>query len=193
MHSLSHRRHRRLAQCATVFAAASALTVTGCSSGGTAVKSTPATARQTITFATAGLGAELQATKAEITSFEKAHPNISVKLLELAAASDTAYEQLSHYFIANSATPDVIDADTAWPASFARAGWIIPLNKYVPVSSLLPGAAAAGTYQGKLYAAMFYFNAEGLYYRADLVKQPPRTPAQLVSDAQAALRKDPPS
>lgn len=191
MHSLRHRRHGRLAQCATAFTAAAALAVTGCSSGGTAVKATPVTARQTITFATAGLGAELQATKGEITSFEKAHPNITVKLLELAAASDTAYEQLSHYFIADSATPDVIDADTAWPASFARAGWIVPLNSYVPVSSLLPSAAAAGTYQGKLYAAMFYFNAEGLYYRDDLVKQPPRTPAQLISDAQAALRKDP--
>lgn len=191
MHILRHRSCGRLAHCAAALAAASALAVTGCSSGGATVKSAPASARQTITFATAGLGAELQATKAEITSFEKAHPNVTVKLLQLASTSDTAYEQLSHYFIAGSATPDVIDADTAWPASFARAGWIIPLNVYVPTSSLLPSAAAAGTYQGKLYAAMFYFNAEGLYYRDDLVKQPPKTPAQLINDAQAALRKDP--
>jgi multiple sugar transport system substrate-binding protein len=193
MHILRHRSYGRLAHGSAAFTAVAALlaVVAGCSSSGSAAKSAPASARQTITFATAGLGAELQATKTEIASFEKARPNITVKLLQLASASDTAYQQLSHYFIAGSATPDVIDADTAWPASFARAGWIVPLNAYVPASSLLPDAAAAGTYQGKLYAAMFYFNAEGLYYRTDLVKQPPKSPGQLVTDAQAALRKDP--
>ena len=193
MHILRHRSYGRLAYRTAAFTAAAALlaVVAGCSSSGSTAKSAPASARQSITFATAGLGTELQATKTEIASFEKAHPNITVKLLQLASASDTAYQQLSHYFIAGSATPDVIDADTAWPASFARAGWIVPLNAYVSAGSLLPGAAAAGTYQGKLYAAMFYFNAEGLYYRTDLVKQPPKSPGQLITDAQTALRKDP--
>src|SRR5258706_15720080 len=133
--------------------------IAACSSGASASKPAPASARQTITFATAALGSELQPTKAEIASFEKAHPNITVKLLQLASTSNSAYQQLTHYFIAGSSTPDVIDADTAWPASFARAGWIVPLNKDVSVSSLLPRAPAAGTYQGKLYAARFDFNA----------------------------------
>jgi multiple sugar transport system substrate-binding protein len=188
----SGRAGRRLARPVTVLtiftAAVAVIAACGGSSGATP---TAASARQTITFATAALGSELQATKAEISSFEKAHPNITVRLVQLASTSDNAYQQLTRYFIAGSSTPDVIDADTAWPASFARAGWIIPLTKYVHASTLLPEAAAAGTYQGKLYAAMFYFNAEGLYYRTDLVKQPPTTPQQLVTDAQAALREDP--
>lgn len=148
-------------------------------------------AKQTISFFTAALGSELQATKAEIASFEKAHPQITVDLVQLASTSNDAYQQVTHYFIAGSSTPDVIDADTAWPASFARAGWILPLNNYIPTSIFLPRGAAAGTYDGKLYAALFYFNAEGLYYRTDLVKQPPKTPQQLVADAEAAMKQDP--
>jgi multiple sugar transport system substrate-binding protein len=179
---------RPLAAVAVASAAVIALAACG---GSSAATPTAAGAHQSITFATAALGSELQATKAEITSFEKAHPNITVRLVQLASTSNDAYQQLTHYFIAGSSTPDVIDADTAWPASFARAGWITPLNKYVNTGALLPDAAAAGTYQGKLYAAMFYFNAEGLYYRSDLVKQPPKTPQELIADAQAALQTDP--
>ncbi len=162
------------------------------SSGSPASSQTPASAKQTIIFATAGLGAEQKASEAEIKAFEKVHPTITVKLLQLASTSNDAYQQVTHYLEAHSSTPDVIDADTAWPASFARAGWILPLDAHgISPSILLPKAVASGTYLGKLYAAMWYFNAEGLYYRTDLVKQPPKTPQQLVSDAQQALKKDP--
>jgi multiple sugar transport system substrate-binding protein len=188
----ARRQRRRLVRPAAALSIISAVltALAGCG-GSSPATPTAASAHQSITFATAALGSELQASKTEIASFEKAHPNITVRLVQLASTSNDAYQQLTHYFIAGSSTPDVIDADTAWPASFARAGWIIPLTKYVQASTLLPDAAEAGTYQGKLYAAMFYFNAEGLYYRTDLVRQPPRTPQQLVADAQAALKTDP--
>ena len=42
-----------------------------------------------------------------------------------------------------------------------------------------------------MYAIPWFINAEGMYYRTDLMKTPPTTPAQLVSDAQAAVKKDP--
>lgn len=179
-----------LSACAAI---ALTVAVSACGSSGTSGSSqASASAHQTIIFATAGLGAEGQATRAEIRAFEKVHPNIRVKVLQLAATSDNAYQQVTHYLEAGDSTPDVIDADTAWPAAFARAGWILPLSAHgISPSILLPGAVAAGTYQDKLYAAMWYFNAEGLYYRTDLVKQAPRTPQQLVADAQSALKKDP--
>jgi multiple sugar transport system substrate-binding protein len=191
VHSARPRRRRLRLIAALSIASTGLVALAACSSGASAPPPAAASARQTITFATAALGSELQATKAEIASFDKAHANITVKLLQLASTSNDAYQQLTHYFIAGSPTPDVIDADTAWPASFARAGWLVPLSSYVSAGSLLPSAAAAGTYQGKLYAAMFYFNAEGLYYRTDLVRQPPKTPGQLIADAQAALKQDP--
>jgi multiple sugar transport system substrate-binding protein len=167
------------------------LAACGSSGGSSPGGQVSASAKQTIVFATAGLGSEAQATTAEIKAFEKVHPNIKVKVLHLAATSNDAYEQVVHYFEASSSTPDVVDSDTAWPASFARAGWILPLSSYgISSSALLPKAVASGTYLGKLYAAMWYFNAEGLYYRTDLVKTPPKTPQQLVTDAETALKSD---
>lgn len=162
------------------------------SSGSSSGSQISASTKQTIVFATTGLGAEAQATAAEIKAFEKVHPNITVKVQQLAATSNDAYQQVVHYFEAGDAVPDVVDADTAWPASFARANWILPLSSAgISPSVLLPKARASGTYEGKLYAAMWYFNAEGLYYRTDLVKQPPKTPQQLVADAESAVKADP--
>ncbi len=54
-----------------------------------------------------------------------------------------------------------------------------------------PGQVQAGTYDGRLFAIPWFINAEGLYYRTDLVPEPPATPAELVEAAQAALAKDP--
>ena len=49
---------------------------------------------------------------------------------------------------------------------------------------------AAGTYKGVTYAVPWFDNPEGLFYRTDLIKTPPTSPAQVVSDAQAAMKAD---
>ena len=43
-----------------------------------------------------------------VKAFEKIHPNIKVTILSLSPTSDVAEQQLEHYFIAGSATPDVV-------------------------------------------------------------------------------------
>jgi multiple sugar transport system substrate-binding protein len=53
------------------------------------------------------------------------------------------------------------------------------------------GPAGSFRYPVTCRSAACCFNAEGLYYRTDLVRQAPRTPSQLIADAQAALKKDP--
>jgi multiple sugar transport system substrate-binding protein len=170
--------------------------LSACGGGGTSQAQVPLGAHQTIVFAvdggiSASLGSEGRATGMEIAAFEKAHPNITVKVLPLSETADTAYQQVTQRFIAGSSTPDVIDTDSSWPAGFARAGWIMPLDKFgINKGAFLPGAVAATTYLGKLYAAYWYYNVEGLYYRTDLAPQPPTTPQALVTDAKAALKKD---
>jgi len=42
-----------------------------------------------------------------------------------------------------------------------------------------------------VYAIPWFINAEGLYYRTDLIKSPPTSISQLVADARAAMKKDP--
>jgi multiple sugar transport system substrate-binding protein len=147
--------------------------------------------QQTIVFATQGLGSEGDATKAAIAGFEKANPTIDVSVLTLSPTADNAYQQLTQRFVAGSSTPDVITADVIWPATFAKAQWLKPLESFNPdLNSFFPGQAAAGQYNGSTYAIPWFINAEGVYYRTDLIPSAPKTPTELVQAARSAMSKD---
>jgi multiple sugar transport system substrate-binding protein len=143
-------------------------------------------------FATQGLGAEGTATQAAVKAFEKLHPNIKVDILTLSPTADVAYQQLTQRFTAGSSTPDVITSDVVWPVTFARPGWLANLSKFKPdTSAFFPGQMATGMYKGGIYAIPWFINAEGLYYRTDLIKNPPTTTADLFKDAKAAMKANP--
>ena len=79
-----------------------------------------------------------------------------------------------------------------YTAKLARAGWVLPLTGFHPgTARFFPREMAAGTYRGQVYAIPWFDNPEGLYHRTDLIKTPPRSPAQVVSDARLAMREDP--
>jgi len=172
-----------------------ALAAAGCGSSGSssssASKQVAASASQTIVFATQGLGTEGTATTAAVSAFEKLHPNIKVQILSLSPTSNVALQQLEQRFISGSSTPDLITTDVTWPATFARSGWIANLNSFHPAtSSFFPAQIATGEYNGGVYGIPWFINAEGVYYRTDLIKTPPTSPSQLVSEAQAATKSD---
>ncbi len=60
-----------------------------------------------------------------------------------------------------------------------------------PQSAFNTAMWSTGTFEGKQYSCPFFLNVEGLWYRKDLVKTPPTTPAQVLADAQAAMKADP--
>lgn len=164
-----------------------------CSSSGSGSSSgVSASSKQTITFAESGLGSEGQQTQKAINAFEAANPNIKVNIQVLSSDSTTYLSQLEHDFISGSTTPDVFESDVTYPAKFAQAGWVLSLAQFSPnMSQFFPHEVAAGTFNGTNYAVPWFDNPEGLYYRTDLIKTPPTSPAQVVSDAQAALKADP--
>lgn len=184
-------RHRALACLAAGGLLAMALAACSSSPSTSASSQVAASAKQTIVFATAGLGSEGTATKAAITAFEKLHPNITVTLQSLSSSSTVAEEQEEHNFIAGSSTPDVLYTDVTWPSTFARSGWIANLDSLKPdTSEFFPGQMATGEYNGGVYAIPWFINAEGIYYNTSIIKTAPATEAQLVSDAQHALATD---
>ncbi len=155
-------------------------------------KSVAASAKQTISFALAGLGTEGEETKRAVKTFEKANPNIKVELDILSPNSTTYLEQLEHRFIAGSTTPDLLESDVTYPAKFAKAGWIRSLSSFKPEASrFFPTQVQAGEYKGTLYAIPWFDNPEGLFYRKDLIPSPPKTPEELVSDAKKAMAEHP--
>jgi multiple sugar transport system substrate-binding protein len=162
-----------------------------CGSSGSSSSSVAASATQTIVFAESGLGTEGKQTQVAIDNFEKANPNIKVSIQVLSSDSTTYLSTLEHDFISGSTTPDVFESDVTYPAKFAQAGWVMPLTKFNPnMSQFFPTEVAAGTYNGTYYAMPWFDNPEGLFYRTDLIKTPPTSPAQVVSDAQAAMKAD---
>jgi multiple sugar transport system substrate-binding protein len=177
----------------TIAATALAAGAAACSSSSSSSSSgVSAGATQTIVFAEAGLGTEGQQTQVAISDFEKANPSIKVSIQVLSSDSTTYLSQLEHDFIAGSSTPDVFESDVTYPAKFAQAGWVLPLTQFhVNTGQFFPHEVAAGTYHGTLYAIPWFDNPEGLYYRTDLIKTAPTSPAQVVSDAQAAVKADP--
>jgi multiple sugar transport system substrate-binding protein len=187
--------NRRTLTITAAVACAVALAAAGCSSSNSsssASNQVAASAQQTIVFATAGLGTEGTATKTAIAGFERLHPNIKVSILNLSSDSTVAQQQEEHYFLAGASTPDVVYTDVVWPATFARSGWLANLNKFHPdTSAYFPGQMATGQYNGGVYAIPWFINAEGIYYRTDLIKTPPTSISQLVTDAKAAMAADP--
>jgi multiple sugar transport system substrate-binding protein len=174
-----------------IAAAAVALTAGAAACSSSSSSSVAGSAKQTIVFAEAGLGTEGQQTQKAINEFEAANPNIKVTIQVLSSDSTTYLSQLEHDFIAGSATPDVFGSDVTYPAKFAQAGWVLPLTQFnVDTGQFFSHEVDAGTYNGTLYAMPWFDNPEGLFYRTDLIKTPPTSPAQVVSDAQAAMRTD---
>ncbi len=146
----------------------------------------------TLVFANDGLGTELSSTNVAVKEFEKLHPNIHIKVIVESANSTQAYQTLVTNLSSGSATPDVISADVTYPATFAASHWILPLNKYgFNLKTFYPGMVKSGEYRGKLYAIPWFINVEGLYYRTDLVKTPPKTFAQVLADAKRVLKSHP--
>ena len=175
----------------SVGAVALAAGAAACSSGGGSSSSVAASAAQTVVFAESGLGTEGQQTQVAINGFEKANPNIKVQVQVLSSDSTTYLSQLEHDFISGSSTPDVFESDVTYPAKFAQAGWVLPLTQFKPdMSQYFAHEVAAGTFNGTVYAMPWFDNPEGLFYRTDLIKTPPTSPAQVVSDAEAAMKAD---
>jgi multiple sugar transport system substrate-binding protein len=173
----------------------SAFAVAAAACGSSAAKTgagASSNAKQTITFAESGLGTEGKQTAKAIKAFEKANPNIKVNIDVLSPNSTTYLQQLEQRFIAGSSTPDVLESDVTYPAKFAQAGWIKSLGSFSPnLKQFFSTEVAAGTFKGTTYALPWFDNPEGLFYRTDLVTTPPTSPAQVVADAEAAMKKDP--
>src|SRR4029077_15145461 len=114
-----------------IIAAGVALLAAACSSSGSG-PAVGASAKQTIVFAESGLCTEGAQTQTAINAFEKANPNIKVKVDVLSSDSTTYLAQLEHSFIAGSTTPDVFESDVTYPAKFAQAGWVLNLASLHP-------------------------------------------------------------
>jgi multiple sugar transport system substrate-binding protein len=172
--------------------ALSVATVAGaaaCSSSSSTASQQAASSKQAITFAISGLGAEGTYLEKQVKEFEAANPNINVVVNVDSSNSTVFLSQINNSFAAGASTPDLVESDVTYTAKWAAGGYLAPVS--CSASDFNSAMWSTGTFQGKQYSCPFFLNTEGLWYRTDLIKTPPTTPQQVVTDAQAAMKADP--
>ncbi|MDQ0220485.1 ABC transporter substrate-binding protein [Peribacillus cavernae] len=129
-------------------------------------------------------------TEKMVEAFEKAHPNIDVKFREMPADTGQSHDAYVTAFNAKSSEIDVIDMDVIWPAEFAQAGYVLPLDRFIQqdgidLNAYNQGALSASQFNGKQWAMPKFIDGGLLFYRKDLVKEEeiPKTWDELLASA----------
>jgi multiple sugar transport system substrate-binding protein len=105
----------------------------------------------------------------------------------LPRAADEQRVQMVRRLAAKDSSMDLLGLDVTWTQEFAGAHWIREWtgdNAAQVENGTLPGPLETAKYQGKLYAAPKNTNVQLLWYRSDLVQQPPATWSEMMQQAQ---------
>jgi multiple sugar transport system substrate-binding protein len=133
---------------------------------------------------------DTQGTKAMVEAFEKKYPNIDVEVKEMPADTGKQHDAYVTAFNANSDEIDVINMDVIWPAEFAQAGYVMPLDRFIEkdkvnLDDYNQGALSASKFKGKQWTLPLFIDAGMLFYRSDLIDQGsvPKTWDELLAKA----------
>jgi multiple sugar transport system substrate-binding protein len=105
---------------------------------------------------------------------------------KLPNAADGQRQQLVRRLAAGDPSMDILGLDVTWEAEFAQAGWILPWTgtyKQQASNGTLAVPLQTAVWHGKLYAAPYNSNTQLLWYRSDLVPNPPATWDQMINDS----------
>jgi multiple sugar transport system substrate-binding protein len=118
----------------------------------------------------------------------QSHGKYTINYNKLQNAADQQRLQMARRLAAGDSSMDILGLDVTWEAEFATAGWIRPWTgqyKAEAIRGTLQGPLNTAIWHGKLVAVPYNSNTQLLWYRSDLVKTPPKTWAQMLSDAEA--------
>ncbi|HEX7050882.1 MAG TPA: ABC transporter substrate-binding protein [Longimicrobiales bacterium] len=162
----------------------------------------------------AGCGMEPPSTRGPVTLDYYAPPDVSgayqqvadecsrrsggryrIEYIKLPTAADGQRQQLVRRLAAHDASMDILGIDITWTAEFAEAGWILPWPADLAARvarGTLESAMDTGLWDGRLYAAPFVTNVQLLWYRSDLVPEPPATWDEMIDVAERLAREGKP-
>jgi multiple sugar transport system substrate-binding protein len=104
----------------------------------------------------------------------------------LPRGADDQRVQMVRRLAAEDSGMDVLGLDITWTQEFASADWILEwtgANKSEAEQGTLAGPLESAEYDGKLYAAPKNTNVQLLWYRTDLVPQPPTTWDEMIQQS----------
>ncbi len=120
-----------------------------------------------------------------IRVFESANPGVKVELVEGPTATDTRETMYSTALMSGKTVYDIVYMDVVWVPKFASQGWLLPLDEWFTPDkreAFLPGDILGSIYENRIYRVPMRADAGVLFYRSDLVADPPATFREL-SDA----------
>jgi multiple sugar transport system substrate-binding protein len=133
-----------------------------------------------ITFPGSAVGAEGDLLGRQLERFMAEHPGIRVERRATPDASDQRHQLYVQWLNAGVGDPDLLQLDVIWTAEFAAAGWILSLDRFDPdTADFLPGPLSASRYRHRLYALPWFVDVGLLYWRTDLLEEPPSSFADL--------------
>ena len=100
---------------------------------------------------------------------------------------NTQRQQLVRRLAAGDESIDIMSMDVIWTAEFAEAGWMLPFPEDIAGEirqGTLTGPLDTATYEDKLYGAPANSNTQLLWYRKDLVPDPPQTWSEMIDMAE---------
>ncbi len=123
-------------------------------------------------------------TKDLIDQFNKENKgDINIKVIrgprETESVSDLA---ISSLLLGNSPF-DILMIDITWLPKYAAAGWLAPMDRYISKrdwDSLAVGAKLGNSYKQNLYRWPMTSDMGLLFWRKDLMENPPTTPIELI-------------
>ena len=113
----------------------------------------------------------------------------------LPQAADGQRQQMARRLAAHDGSMDILGLDVTWEPEFAEAGWIVPWTgtyKAQAENGTLKPALQTATWKGQLVAVPANTNTQLLWYRSDLVPNPPTTWAQMIADAEQLAKQGKP-
>ena len=125
----------------------------------------------------------------------QSHGRYTINYNVLPTSADQQRLQMARRLAAGDSSLDILGLDVTWEAEFAQAGWIRPWTgafKQQAIAGTLKGPLNTAIWHGKLVAVPANSNTQLLWYRSDLVKTPPKTWAQMISDAEQLAKQGKP-
>lgn len=138
------------------------------------------------TFTWAVTGADAPTMEAVAELWNEENPDRQVNLVLLPPEADDQRQQLFQDQVTQEGRFDVLGMDVIWTGEFAEAGLIESLEEHRDeVEGVsIPGAIESASWQEELFALPFSTNFGFLYYRTDLVDEPPETWDELAEQVQ---------
>ena len=126
------------------------------------------------------------ATEELVADYNNKQSHIRLKVergpLNTEAISDLAISSL----LLGDTPYDLLLMDVTWTPKYVAADWLLPLEPWLgeqALDPLLPGARIGNTFSGHLWRMPLLANTGLLFYRKDLLEQPPRNTTELVEQS----------